>query len=549
MAPYDYAGEEFLSVDLPDYETDRTIFVVKLVVAFVSWLVVLPVLMSSSSTSSKSSSTTTKTKEEEEKETSSTTTTVTHKNGTTRRTKTIKIVETTTKQNNTKKQVNGKSKKAKQKAKEAVKDGSDKKHKEEESPPSPPPPVAVTEVSELANVLCIIGFLATFCYMIVVASPDNAHTTRGVFEAPLFTRDECNYLVDMAETVAQRNYQTAAASDATNATTMKDQDLILMEPIGWQKKRHQIHSTTDLNVITDPFSKQDRQWINQKLNSRLAPTIERLYGVPQGSIRANDIFVIRYDGDRQASLNPHTDDGDVTFSALLSDGFTGGGTNYYNRHDQYYHEEGNSPYQPQPHEVFAHVLPEIGQMTLFRSSITHEGVQVTKGRRYLLIGFLNIDNVDPWTSKPTGLSWLASWFSLNWAAVRFKAGYSSAVMTNAKLQDQKNEEDDWMTAEETKHGDWMSESTYIRGLFIQFQLHLTLLADFTSTHFFQSIIPANQTKPFLETMDEAYALRKASNKSPSWFSGQQVDLSIGGSFYSEWSTRARNSKKFDQEEI
>lgn len=521
MAPYGYAGEEFLSVQLPNYEMDRIVLVVKLVVAFVAWLVVLPVMLASPVDAADEK----KRKKKKEETPRTATTTVIQRNGTTKRTKTIKIVETTTKQKN-KKEPNGKSRKA------AAETAKEVKQVENET--------AFTEVSELANILCIFGFMITCVYMIVVASPDNRYTTRGVFEAPLFTREECNYLVDMAETVAQRNYEAALEGD--NAT-MKDRDLMMMEPVGWQKKRHEVHSTTDLNVITDPFSKEDRQWIKEKLDARLAPTIERLYGVPQGSIRANDIFVIRYDGDRQASLNPHTDDGDVTFSALLSDGFAGGGTNYYDRYNQYYYT-GPQPYQPQPDEVFAYVLPEIGQMTLFRSPILHEGVQVKKGRRYLLIGFLNVDNVDPWTDKPTGLSWFASWFSLNWASVRFKTGYSSAITDNAKrLQEQ----DDWMAAEE-EHGNWISESTYVRGLFIQFHSHLTMLADFLNKHLFQQIIPADQTKPFLEKMDEAYERRRPS-KLPSWFSGQQVELNIDGSFHSAWSTRKRQSEKFDQEEI
>ncbi|CAJ1956357.1 unnamed protein product [Cylindrotheca closterium] len=529
MAPYGYAGEEFLSVELPNYEMDRLLLMTKLVVGFVAWLVVIPVMLASPPAAAPPQNA------EEKKQGTANRATTTTKNGATTRTKTIKIVETTTKKK--KKEMNGKSKKANVAPEHSVK----KANKEESEEPT------VKQVSELANMLCILGFMVTFLYMIIVTSPDNRYTTRGVFEAPLFTREECDHLVDMAETVAQRNYEAAAASEAN--ATIKDRDLLVMEPVGWQKKRHEVHSTTDLNVITDPFSKSDRQWIKEKLNARLAPTIERLYGVPQGSIRANDIFVIRYDGNRQASLNPHTDDGDVTFSALLSDGFTGGGTNYYDRRNQYYHT-GNTPYQPQPDEVFAHVLPQIGQMTLFRSPILHEGVQVKKGRRYLLIGFLSVDNVDPWSedNKSTGLSWFASWFSLNWASVRFKTGYSAAITTHNTL---KANQDDWMTADEQK-GDWMSESTYIRGLFIQFHSHLTMLADFWNAHFFQQIIPADQTKPYLEKMDEAYSARshkRPSHQLPSWFSGQQVDLNIDGSFHSEWSTRKKNSEKFDREEI
>jgi hypothetical protein len=260
------------------------------------------------------------------------------------------------------------------------------------------------------------------------------------------------------------------------------------------------------------------------------------------------IFIIRYDGDRQAALTPHTDDGDITFSVLLSDGFTGGGTNYYDRQNQYYHS-GNKPYTPRPDEVFAHVLPDIGQMTLFRAPVLHEGVQVKEGRRYLLIGFLSVDNIDPWAEKPkkTGLSWFASWLSLNWAAVRFRAGYQSAIYTHASA----------LGGQELFHerdADWVSDSTYIRGLMMQMHIFLTTLADLTSKHFFQRIIPDTDNEAFLKALDQAYFAESkvksdGSKNRASWFSGQQVDLRVGGSLSNEWSTRESNSDKFEDVEL
>lgn len=517
-APFDYAGESFLSVSLPDYESERMFLVLKLVLAFAAWIVVFPILLVTPVTPNPPAA--------DERKIA----------------KRVIVVDETKKTLKSKKVKKGKAQNSKSQRKGET---SEKLSTREEVKPSTTTTTTTTAISELTNILCIIGFILTVCYIIVIGSPDNKYTTRGIFEAPLFTRDECNYLVDMAETVAQRNFAVAQ----NNTSTHDDDDdsaLMLMDPIGWQKKRHKVYSTTDLNVVTDPFSKEDRQWIKNKLDARLAPTIERLYGVPQGSIRANDIFVIRYDGDRQAALRPHTDDGDVTFSALLSDGFTGGGTNYYDRQNHYYHN-GKRPYQPKPSEVFAHVLPQIGQMTLFRGPVLHEGVQVKKGRRYLLIGFLSVDNVDPWTTETTtqstGLSWFASWLSMNWAAVRFGTGYQSAVLTHATNQ----EKDEWMK-EDSNNEDWISESSVMRGLFIQAHILLTTLADFTSPHFFQQIVPDSQTDEFVEALDLAHE-RNQPKKMASWFSGQQVDLNIVGSVNNEWSTRTRNADKFDQQAI
>lgn len=87
-------------------------------------------------------------------------------------------------------------------------------------------------------------------------------------------------------------------------------------PEGWHKKRHNVYPTTDLNIITDGFD--DLDWLGDVLDRRLAPVISRVYGIPRRSLRAIDIFVVRYDADRQTKLSLHTDDGDVSFNVLLT---------------------------------------------------------------------------------------------------------------------------------------------------------------------------------------------------------------------------------------
>ena len=81
-----------------------------------------------------------------------------------------------------------------------------------------------------------------------------------------------------------------------------------------------------------------------------------------------------------------------------------------------------------PGAPFTYVLPKAGMMTTFPGMIEHEGVQTTKGRRYLLIGFLAVDKIDPWTHRSTGLTWFSSWGSINWASTKFKEGMKSMSM-------------------------------------------------------------------------------------------------------------------------
>jgi hypothetical protein len=252
-APYNYAGEAFLSTHLPDYDSDRMYLIVQLILVFLSWVVVLPVMMATPLDPLESSA-------------------PPINNG----------------ENNPlskAKKVTSKSTRKKGKGNKIKSEGNTTEKQDEEEALSP-----VQEISTSTNMICIVGFLLTFCYMIVTGSPDNRYTTRGVFEAPLLSPEECQFLVDLAEKAALKNYELAKTS------SNKNQKLLLEHPAGWQKKRHRLYSTTDLNLVTDPFTKQDRKWLQQKLDARLATTIQRVYGVPISSIRANDVsnFEVAY---------------------------------------------------------------------------------------------------------------------------------------------------------------------------------------------------------------------------------------------------------------
>ncbi len=239
--------------------------------------------------------------------------------------------------------------------------------------------------------------------------------------------------------------------------------------------------------------------------------------------------MVRYDGDRQASLNRHTDNGSITFQALLSHGFEGGGTRYWNRAAL---DENDNPGAP-----FTYVLPKAGMMTTFPAMIEHEGVQTTKGRRYLLIGFLAVDKIDPWTHQTTGLPWFASWGSMNWASNKFKEGVKSAWKD-------KNLDD---------------EQTDLSGLVYSDQaiqifrfLHELLVGvcDVLFPHRFAVLVNETSADEFLGDLDEAYKLKQqalspSDYKLSSWFAGQQISLNIDGSFRRSWKTRQDADDKFD----
>jgi hypothetical protein len=259
------------------------------------------------------------------------------------------------------------------------------------------------------------GFLLVAGYFLLSGSPNNYLTARSVLESPLFTREECQRIIDMSTKAVQRNYEAALAipTEEVNATITGWK----MQPLGWHKMRHGNYPTTDLNMVIDPFTKQDREWLGDLLDRRLAPTLARVFRIPIHSIRANDMYVVRYDAGQRIKLDNHTDDSDISVNILLNEEFTDGGTIFWNR------------VEDQP---YAHVLPtQPGTLLSHSARINHEGAAISSGTRIILVGFLSVDRIDPFTQKPTGMSPYASWLSLPWMAVRAKAGYMASRFRNA----------------------------------------------------------------------------------------------------------------------
>jgi hypothetical protein len=107
------------------------------------------------------------------------------------------------------------------------------------------------------------GFILIAAYLLLSVSPNNSLTGRSVFQSPLFTREECRHILDLADQAAARNYDAALAihPEEANATITAWKK----EPLGWQKMRHGNYPTTDLNMVIDPFTEQDREWLGDLL--------------------------------------------------------------------------------------------------------------------------------------------------------------------------------------------------------------------------------------------------------------------------------------------
>jgi hypothetical protein len=137
---------------------------------------------------------------------------------------------------------------------------------------------------------------------------------------------------------------------------------------GWTKKRHHNYPTTDLPVekIKNIFDFCLESFVT------LNDNIIKLYSLPS-YVKLNiiDLFIVKYSSEGQNLLEMHKDGSFLTFNISLSDSdsYCGGGTLF---------EDGIT------------TKLEQGDLIIHCSQINHGGIPITKGLRYLLVGFINL---------------------------------------------------------------------------------------------------------------------------------------------------------------
>lgn len=484
MSSTDFAGEKFLQAVLPNYEQERFRLTLWMVAAAFAWIFVMPTLLASPAPEAAKKIIVLKK---------------------TRRDGTV-AVETRT-----------------------VGEGSD-------------PLQGKTRKRLRATWTSAIGCISTLFLMLMKLSPNNYYTSRMVFQSPVFTKEECQYIIDMSQRAAQRSYESALiappipvseSSPILERHSNRSLEGLLQEPIGWQKTRHYNYPTTDLNIVTDHFTVEDRTYLQNLLDRRLAPQLARIFGIPVTSIRANDMFVVRYDAGKRAHLTNHTDDGDISINILLNDEFRGGGTRFWNRILK---------------TPFAHVQPtRVGQLLTHSALINHEGYHISQGLRMILVGFLSIDRMDPWTYQPTGMSVFSSWLSLPWMNVKFKEGYQLSMSRQSKAAAKRAE------AGEPPVQSW-KDHPYVKALFLDMRNLLMQTGDVLATHGVVNLVHESNATAYLRALDDQADAQQAklagngkkshSQQKASWFRGQGLSIDVDGTIDSMWASRSQNLNRY-----
>ncbi len=180
----------------------------------------------------------------------------------------------------------------------------------------------------------------------------------------IISNDICDFIINESEKYAEKN---------------KSQE----NPNGWTKNRHRQYPTTDLPINQIP---NISTLVNNIIKYNVLDKIEEKYQINKYFLDFNDVFIVKYDAEKQSNLEKHKDGSAFSFNILLNspDEFEGGGTIFY---EQIENEEKSI------------LVPNTKGGLVFHSGQQfHAGNKITQGIRYILVGFVSylkgFDNID-----------------------------------------------------------------------------------------------------------------------------------------------------------
>lgn len=170
----------------------------------------------------------------------------------------------------------------------------------------------------------------------------------------IITNDYCDFIINESEKFASRNISPDNS-------------------LGWTTTRHRNYPTTDLPVSKIPMLKT---FVFNLIHKNVFPEFKKHFELNDLFLDMNDVFVVKYDANNQNKLKKHRDGSAFSFNILLSDpkNFQGGGTKFYYKEENEENEEI--------------IMNEKGSLIIHSGFIEHEGIEITKGQRYILVGFI-----------------------------------------------------------------------------------------------------------------------------------------------------------------
>jgi hypothetical protein len=137
----------------------------------------------------------------------------------------------------------------------------------------------------------------------------------------------------------------------------------------WSKNRHISYPTTDILIKNIPDL---NNFIENIVYTKIIPFYKLYYKIPSEFLVIDEIFIVKYSMNGQKLLRAHEDGSDFSFIITLNKDFSGGGTHFINLKED--------------------ITCSVGDTIIFCGKNRHKGIEITKGTRYILTGFLSFKN-------------------------------------------------------------------------------------------------------------------------------------------------------------
>lgn len=206
------------------------------------------------------------------------------------------------------------------------------------------------------------------------------HTTFWLPDNPSHTRTAL-WAVHVFHLLSERDASTLVALAEDHAAAH-----------GWSTKRHRNYPTTDIEVaqcVAPALHNKVRPLVRDKV----LPLLAAQYGFAEGELRMRDVFLVKYEAGEQDHLAAHRDGNLLSFSILLSDpcSYVGGGLRFHSLGPRC---ESCAGARCARCDGVGRVAISVGRgdLTTHCGKLLHEALPVTRGRRFVVVGFVHVDS-------------------------------------------------------------------------------------------------------------------------------------------------------------
>lgn len=135
----------------------------------------------------------------------------------------------------------------------------------------------------------------------------------------------------------------------------------------WTTKRHDNYPTTD-NEVTKKW--KSHTYLKKRVDDVVFPKIAEMYNMDEKQLHIKELFLVKYEDTKQNKLDAHEDGNEFSFVLALNspNEYEGGGTHFVKQKKT--------------------IKLNKGDCLVFCGQNKHQGVAVTKGKRFILAGFI-----------------------------------------------------------------------------------------------------------------------------------------------------------------